>query len=278
MAVYGNGLYGAGLYGAGITVSAALDSAFPPRMIVDAAGLAIGDVVTIYRVQMGVRTPLRGAIGVTMTDTAIIDFDGEYSFGVPTTYVVNENGFDAVTSSPVTPALPGGKAVLSDAITGLSVECLITAWPDKTTSRGSAKYNVGGRTVVVSPPRGGFESSVEFMTESETTREQMALLLDGATAGIILVRAPDVSLYPGFDYHLAVLSDDERIYLQNGQDVRRLWTLDVVSTDGWAPALETSGSTYAMVISVFAGARYLDLQLDFATYEDLDSFDWPSVV
>jgi len=273
MGVYGNGTYGAGLYSDTATIAAVQDSAWPPRILVTVTGLTVGDQVTIYESQAGARTAVRGADAVTMTDTEFVVNDAEYPFGALLSYVLSVNGVDVVTAT-LTPTLPGGQVALSDAITGVAVETKISAWPHATNARTGTRFDVGGVSMFVSSPRAGAEVQAEFLTLTDAGREQMLNLLNSATSGIVLVRVPDVTLYPGFDGHYLVLSDDSALMTQNGQDVRRIWTLDLVESPGWASSLEASGWTYGDVLDAYAGLTYADLTGDFDTYFDIAIRDW----
>jgi hypothetical protein len=180
---------------------------------------------------------------------------------------------DVASATPVTVTLPGGKVVVSDAITGLAVETVITAWPDRVHDRPGTQYKVGGRTVIVSSPRGSGTEQVEFLTETESARQAMNDLLDTATSNIILVRQPGG--YPGVDGFYAVTSDTESRVAQDGKLERRLWTMDLIGSDTWAPALEaTATNTYQQVADAYDGLTYADLQGDFGTYLEIATFDW----
>jgi hypothetical protein len=258
----------------GPAITAAQDSGWPPRITLEATGLTVGQLLTIYRSQNSIRTPVRGADGVTLTDTGLVVHDGEMSYGLPVTYIVNLNGVDVATSNTLTPSLPGGNVALSDAISGKAAEVVITAWPDKTTDRESTQFVVGGRIVVVSAPRGGFTSDIEFMTDTEDGRLDMIDLLANATSGIIMLRSADAASYPGVDSHLFVVSDTESRAAQSGKLERRLWTLSVVESDPWAASLQTGASTYADLKNAYIGHTYADLKGDFLTYLDVAAFDW----
>lgn len=256
---------------AAIAVSA--NSAYPPQVTVEATNLVAGNTVSVYRSLAGDRTVLRGADELLQADPSLVVFDAEEPFGTPITYVLVVDGADVAVSAPITVMLPGGKVVVSDAITGLAVETIITAWPDRTHDRPGTQYRVGGRTVIVSSPRGSGTEDVEFLTETETARLAMDALLDAATSNILLVRQPGG--YPGVDGYYAVTNDVESRVAQDGKLERRLWTMSLVGSDPWAPALVAAASnTYQQVTDEYVGLDYLDLHDDFATYLDMDIFDW----
>lgn len=276
MGLYGAGLYGAGVYGAAVAVVATQDSAWPPRVLVEVTGLNDGDVVTIYRVVAGARTPIRGGDTVTLMDTAIVVNDGEYPFGSPVTYTVNVNGADTVSSATTSWPLPGDKVVLSDAITGLSAEVVISTWPEKDNQRQGTRFFVGGRNVAVLSPRGGTESTAEFFTETDTSRAQVTALLNACTSGIILLRIFDSVNYAGYDGWYAVMGDTEVRWKQDGTSQKRLWTLDLLEVDPWSSALLASGWALADIQTVYAGQTLADLAGDFGLLLDLEVYDWGS--
>jgi hypothetical protein len=213
-----------------------------------------------------------------MTDTTLVRTDAEQPYGLPFTYVATVGDVDAATSSAVTATLDVDAApidtwpVLSDAVTGLAATATITAWPDKSTDLGSTKMVVGARTVVISPPGASFEASVEFVTTTDTGRQNMLNLLSSATSKIILVRQGGP--YVGVDGHYAFTAWVESRFTQRGSDLRRRWTLDLVESDGWAAALLASGSTLDDIEAVYAGDTLADLAGDFGTLLDMEVFDW----
>lgn len=272
MGLYGQGDYGAGLYSSTLAVTATEDSAWPPRLLVEVTGLTVDDDVTLYRIQGANRTAVRAGSDLTVDDTVLLLNDGEYPYGILISYLVNVNGSDGASSSTMTITLPGGNVAVSDAITGLSAETIITAWPEKDNTRTGTAFDVGGAAVFVSAPRGSNEQQVEFLTLTDTSRQQMIALLDGTTSGIILIRQPGG--YAGIDGTYSVRSDNERRITQRGTDQRRLWTLDLVDSKGWAPSLADAGWTLADIEDAYAGLTLADLAADFATLLDIAIFDW----
>lgn len=258
----------------GVTMAVTQDSAWPPRQIIEVTNLTIGQVATVYRNVGGTRTIVRGADSIMLDDTALVLSDGEYPFGVPFTYLVTTDDGDAATIAPMTTALPGGKVALSDAISGLSAEVVISAWPEKDNPREGTRFNVGGRAIGVLAPRTGAASQIEFLTESDTSRKQMLALLDGCTSGIILIRQPGG--YNGVDGYYAVFGDTEARYVQRGDDDRRLFTLDVVEVDAWSSALLTSGWMLSDIETVYADGLLSDIESDFGTLLDIEVYDWGS--
>lgn len=232
------------------------------------------DVVTVYRSVAGVRTAVRGAGEVTATDVAILALDAELPFGVPITWVASVNDADAATAGPTTYTLTGGKVALSDAITGQSAEVVITAWPGKDRARAATTFVVGGRTVVVSGDRGMATSQVSVLTETDSARENLHALLSDATGGVLQLR--QAGPYGGVDCYIAVLSDNESRWSQDGTDARRVWTLTVAEVEAWAPELPTLGFTFDDVDAAYAGLTFADLDGDYAAASFLafDLTDW----
>lgn len=248
------------------------DSAWPPRVIVEVTGLGIGDTVTLYRVVSGVRTVVRGVDGATLTDPSLVVYDAEEPFGVPYSYSIEVDGEAGVSSDPITVVLPGGKVALSDALTGLAVEVVITAWPTRSNSRTASRFDLPGRTVIVSATRAGTDDQIEFLTETETARQQMIALLEGATSNIILMRQPGG--YAGVDGYYYVTADTEARAAQSGKLERRLWTLTTTECAGWAPDLMAQGWTLADIAAVYAGRTLGDIAADFDTLLDIAVHDW----
>lgn len=248
-----------------VAVSTTVQDVYPPRVQVSVTGLSVSDLVTVYRSALGVRTPVRAMTGVEATDTSLVKVDAEFPFGVPITYVADVDGAET-SATPLTVDLPGGKAVLSDAITGVAAEVVVTAWPEKRRERRSTAYPVGGRTVVVSGQRGGATGSVEVYTETDSARESLDDLLASTTSGVLLLRGPDASAYGGVDTYLAVLADTEQRFSQDGTDERRRWVLEVVEVAAWAASFEARGFTYQDVADAYTGLTYADAAADYATY------------
>lgn len=251
------------------TLAVTVQDVWPPRVLVSVTNLSVGDTVTLYRVVGSERTPVRGAIGVVLTDIVLVAIDAELPFGVPIRYVIiGSDGAEYGLDAPVTVALPGGKVALSDAIGGSAAEVVVTAWPEKRRERRNSVFQVGGRNVVVLGDRGGFTGQLTLYTETDVTRENLNSLLDSATSGVLQVRQPGG--YADVDCYVAVTGDAQQRFSQDGSDERRLFVLDVVETNSWAPALTAATYTYADLSAAYAGAAtYLDLATDYATYLDL---------
>lgn len=258
----------------GVTMSVTEDSAWPPRQLIEITNLTIGQVATLYRVVGGQRYIVRGTDGITLADTTLVVNDGEFPFGAPFTYLLTTDDGDAATIAPMTATLPGGKIALSDAITGLSAEVVISSWPEKDNPRQGTRFFVGGRNVAVLSPRGGSESTAEFYVANDTGRAQMTALLNGCTAGIIMVRAAESLVYTGYDGWYAVMGDNETRWKQDGSDQQRLFTLDLVETESWSFSLLASGWTLADIETVYADGALSDLAGDFGTLLDIEVYDW----
>lgn len=247
---------------------------WPPRVLISVTGLVIGlDVVRVVRDVAGVETNVRAGRIDTATDTSFLVLDAELPFGVPVTYkaIVNESArYEAATD---TYTLVGGKVALSDAITGLAVETTIMAWESKGRSRRSSVFQVAGRNIAVLGDRGQFAGDITFYFDTETARTQFEELLGNATEGVIQVRQPGG--YSGVDCFIAVTSDNEIRFSQDGSDERREWTVSAVEVDGWAPELEAAGFTLADIYAFYGASGTLaDLAADYATLLEIAQADW----
>ena len=262
MANYGVGNYGEGLYGAATVVSPTVQGSWPPRVLVTVTGLIVGDVVTLYRSVGGVRTAVRDATAVPVTDVALVRTDAELPFGAAVTYVLAGSG-DDIDSAPTTYPLPGGKVALSDAIGGGAAEVTILAWPTRRRERKATTYTVGGRNVVVAGGLAPATSSIQLFVESESSRANVIDLLEGATSGVVQVRQPGG--YATVDSYLAVTAVAEDRWSQDGSDERRTITLEVTEVEPWAASLDSPGTTLQDVADAYYGLTLADLAADYAT-------------
>lgn len=239
---------------------------YPVRISLAATGLTPGDIVTIYRdARDGAgRTPVRGGDAVVAASDAIVLEDAEQRFGTLIDYYLVVNGVE-IDDNTIYSALDGGKVAITDAINGNAAEVVVTAWPEKTRTRNASQFQVAGRNIVVVGERGQFTSTLEIYTETEDSRLNFLTLLDNATSGILQVR--QAGTYKGVDCYVAVISDIEKRWSQDGSDERRVFSLDVVEVSPWAAGLETSGYTYEDVAAAYA--TYTDLANDFTTYLEL---------
>lgn len=245
-----------------VAITADVQDAWPPRVLVSVTGVTIGDEVNIYRVVAGEASPVRGALFVQAEDTSVLRVDAELPFGVPVRYRAEVDGDDYETD-PATYTLPGGKVAVTDAINGTAAEVVVLSWPEKVRERDSTVFNVAGRNVVVSGPGAQFTSTIELFTETTSAGDNLRAVLAAATAGIVQVRQPGG--YDGVDAYLAVLSVRERRWSQDGTDQRRIHALDVAEVDGWAPVLEARGFTLQDVADAYDGLTLDDLADDFAS-------------
>lgn len=237
--------------------------AYPPRVLVSLTDLVIGDAVELYRVVGGVRTLVRAGTSDAVTDPSFLRIDAELPFGVPVSYVAVVNGYEYATGA-TTYTLTGGKVALSDAVTGLSAEVVILAWPEKQYAPRASTFRVGGRNVVVAAQMGGYTGAIELYVETTSRLENLRALLAAATEGVVQMRQPGG--YDGVDSYIAPLGAPERRFSQDGSDERRVVTLEAVEVEGWAPALEAAGFTYADLEAAYTGLTYADLAGDYATY------------
>lgn len=253
-------------------ITAVEQDAYPPRVLVSVTGLTIGDDVQVYRSVAGVRTLVRAGEATDVTDPAFLVLDAELPFDIPVSYIATVGSAEYATA-PVTYGLPGGKVALSDAVTGLSAEVVISAWPSKPRTRDSTVFAVGGRNVVVSGELGMFgESNIELTLDQWSSVENVLNLVENATEGVVQIRRP-LSVYEGVDAYVSVLNVDEQRYSQDGSDPRRKLVLSVVETESWPAELEAIGFTYADLEALYTGLTYVDLRTDYATYLDLAQAD-----
>lgn len=257
--------------GADIAVQA-LDT-FPPRTQVTVSNLRLGDDVTVYRVVAGQRTPLRVGSASNVTDTAFLVIDGELPFGVPVSYLAVVNDSAEYSTSDTTYDLPGGKVVLTDAITGIACETVIRDWDEKGYDRQASVYRAGGRNVVVSGVLGGFTATIELYFDAYSGTEQFKELWANATQNVVQIRRPTDD-YDGIDCYVSILSARENRTWDNHTRPDRSWFIDVVEVDSWASTLEAVGFTYGDLESFYAGQTYADLAGDFATYLLLEQGDF----
>jgi len=244
---------------------------FPPRALVTVTGLDLDDDVTIYRTVDGERAALRGGTLDGATDPSFLVVDGELPFGESIYYAVMINGAEYTTSA-FTVDLPGGKPVLSDAITGDSSQFVIAAWNEKEYDLDSSLFKVGGRNVVVSGDVGMFTSAIEIFFEAYSSTPQFLALLNSATEGVLQLRRPSPS-YDGVNCYISVTSARETRYSQDGSDGRRMWVLQVSETDPWSDLLVALGFTWGDVETFYTGLTWDDLEDDHATWLALNQAD-----
>lgn len=247
-----------------VAITATTQDVYPPRVALAVTGMTLGDQMEIMRVVGGTRTAVRGGTSASVDDTAWAVIDAELPFGVPVTYVVVINGADADDAGPTSYTLPGGKVVLSDAITGLSAEVVIMAAGDRARTRDSARYRAGGRNIMVSRPPAGPEGSYELFLDTTVAFEQTIELLNAATGAVVQLRQPGG--YDGVDAYLAVDKNTETRWSQDGSDPRRLLTIEYAEVEAWAPDLPALGFTYGDVETFYTGLIYADAEGDFSTY------------
>lgn len=243
---------------------------YPPRTLVSVTDLTLGDSVEIYRSVGGTRTAIRAGSSEAVDDPSFLVVDAELPFGTPVSYIVIVNGVE-ISTDPVTYTLPGGKVVISDAITGDAVEVVIWTWPRKQYTPQASVFRVGGRNVVVSGDLGQYTTQLELYVETDTARDNLLALLATTTEGVFQVRQPGG--YNGVDaYYSFTLVDDQRMSVDQA-DERHLVTVDVAEVEAWAPALEARGFTYADLEAAYTGLTYADLAGDYATYLALAQAD-----
>jgi len=251
-----------------VAITANEQPTYPPRVLVSVTGLTVTDEIQVYRTVAGTDTALRGGYDASVADTSFLVVDGELPFGTPVTYKALVNGANVYTVGPTSYTLPGGKVALSDAVGGLSAEVIILNWPGREHERQSSVFRVGGRNVVISGELGKPSSTLELFLEAFSSSVNLLALLEGATEGVVQIRQPGG--YEGIDAYLAVLGATENRFSQDGSDERRTWTLTVVETEGWAPALGAVGYTLLDLANAYTGTNVLNGNPWFET----DASDW----
>lgn len=254
-----------------VAISALEQDTWPPRVLVTVTGLTVGDGVALYRVVGGDRTLIRAGSTASAIDTSFLRTDAELPFGVSVGYLAVVNGADEYATTPATYVLPGGKVAVTDAIDGTAAEVVILAWEEKAYQRRASVFKVGGRNVVVSGDLGMFEGDIELFTGTDSSRDNLTTVLRDATEGVVQIRQPGG--YAGVDAYVSVLGAVERRWSQDGSDERRVFALQVAEVEGWAPALEARGFTYADLDAAYTGLTYADLEADYATYLTLAQAD-----
>jgi hypothetical protein len=247
------------------SLSVVAQDTWPTRVLISLTGLTLDDTVELYRSVDGVRTAVRAGSSAGVTDSSFLKIDSELPFGVPVSYIAVINDGVEYQSADVVYTLAGGKVALTDSVTGLSAEVVIQAWPVKRIERRSTTFAVGGRSVVVSGGFGGFSGEITVFTETTTSAEQVEALLRSATSGTIQIRnGPG---HDDIDSYVVVTSIEKTRYDEgDGADERRLWVLDAVEVESWAPALESAGYSYADLDTAYTDLTYADLDGDYATY------------
>lgn len=245
-------------------ISALVVNLYPPRVLISVTGLTPADSVQLYRVVGSTRTAVRSGYSASVTDPSFLRADAELPFDVPVTYLAVVNSLAEYSTAAVTYALPGGKGVLSDAITGAAAEAVVVSWPTKKYERQASLFKVGGRNVVVSGDIGMFESTIEVFFEAYSSTENFFDMLGTATEGILQLRAP-LSTYEGVDCYVAVLAATEQRFSQDGSDGRRTWQLEVAEVEPWSLLLEARAFTLQDVGDYYTGLQMLNYGNDYAT-------------
>lgn len=245
------------------SLAAVQQDAYPPRVLVSVTDLTIGDDVAVYRVVAGVRTLVRAGSSDAVTDPSFLVVDAEIPFGVPVSYLAVVEGIEYATGA-TTYTLTGGKTAVTDAITGLSAEVLILAWPESTYDRNSSTFRVGGRNVAVLGDVVGFNGQIELYVETTSSVDNVAALLANATEGTVQIRQPGG--FDGVDSYVAVLGIRRRRWSQDGSDDRRVIVLDALEVEPWVSSLAAATYTYADLEALYTGLTYADLASAYATY------------
>lgn len=225
-----------------VAITATVQGTWPPRVLVSVTGLTVGDAIELHRVVDGQRSLVRAGAVAAVTDSSFLRTDAELPFGRTVSYVAVVNGSSEYTTAAATYQLPGGRVVISDAISGAAAEVWILDGVDPSRERRASVFTVGGRNVVVSGQWGMYSGDLEVITETSAGRDALQALLAQATEGVLQIRQPGG--YDGIDAYLAVLAADERrLSPRSGKDPRRITRMRVLEVEGWAPALEARGTT-----------------------------------
>jgi len=246
---------------------------FPPRTAVTLTGLTPGDDVEVYRVVSGERTLLRGGELVGASDPSFVVVDGELPFGTPVSYVAVVNSTAEYSTAATSYELPGGKPVLTDAVSGDGSQFVITRWPSKSYDPQASVFKVGGRNVVVKGDVGQWEGTLELFFEAWSSSKNFLTLLRNATQGVLQLRRPSTE-YNGVDAYISVLSASEDRFSQDGTDDRRTWVLEVAETDAWAEDLPASAYTLQDIADVYSGLTLADFADDHATLLAVSTADF----
>ncbi len=238
---------------------------FPPRTQISVTSMVINDALEIYRVVAGERTLLRNGKKDQVTDPSYVVVDGELPFGIPVKYEAVINGVAVYTSSTASYAPPGGKVILSDAVTGDASEFIITAWDEKAYDTPNSVFTVGGRNVVVIGQVGLFEATLRIYFDAYSSSTNFKALLTTATEGILQLRSPDSVKYEGVNSYLSIINAKEKRFSQDGSDPRREWELTVVETEAWSDGQIASGFTLQDIATKYAGLTLANYAADYPT-------------
>jgi len=265
MGVWGHGTWGSGIWGGDTDVSLVVQPTWPPHVLLTVSENVLGTTVSVTRRVAGsaIRTPVRGGDALLTTDSDVIILtDHEAPLGVALFYDLTVNGLDLDTET-VTLTLAGGKVALTDAVNSRAAEVVVLSWPELSYSRDSSLFKIAGRNVAVLGPLVQPESDLDLFTETTDQLDNLLLLLDQATEGVVQIRQPGG--YDGVDAYLAVLGVSVKRWSQDGSDQRRIVGLSVAETDAWAPGLTPGSFTFADVGAAFApGDDFADFAAMFA--------------
>jgi hypothetical protein len=261
-----------------VSVSTTQQDVYPPRVQVSVTGLTIGDTVVLYRAVGSVRTLVRDGSMDAVGATAFLRVDAELPFGVPVSYVASVNNTEYTTSA-TTYSLPSDKVALSDAVTGLAAEVVISAWPEKQYDSDFTTFRVAGRKVVVTGGIDkGFEGQIELVTDTDSQRDNLLNLIQNATQGTIQIRQG--GSWSDVDCYVTVTSVNARRDTQQFNNVtdqraeRRYLTLTVVEVEPWDSAFTSHEFTLQDIADHYDTLTLLDLSNDYATLLDVAQGDW----
>lgn len=201
--------------------------------------------MSLMREVDGVRTPVRGAQGITSASDLVIN-DNEAPFGKSITYVYVKTYVDGTTSETysdpieLTTALPW----ISHPITGVGVSGTITEWSELAYAARQTVIPVAGRSrpIAISDKRLAPTSELTMLTK---TRSDLLAMRDLLSLGDVLLVRPVCDAVEG-DYLSIGDVVEQRVKPTGegaGSDWRRLVSMNVQAVDIPDTAIPAIGDT-----------------------------------
>lgn len=203
--------------------------------------------MSLMREVDGVRSPVRGAQGITSASDLVVN-DNEAPFGKQVTYVYVKTYVDGTTSETysdpieLTTALPW----ISHPITGVGVSATITEWSELSYAARQNVIAVAGRSrpIAISDKRLAPTSELTMLTKTRSDLLGMRALL---SLGDVLLVRPVCDAVEG-DYLSIGNVTETRVKPTGdgaGSDWRRLVSMDVQAVDIPDTAIPAIGDTLA---------------------------------